>query len=257
MHSDSATTRIEDRSNRAAFAPPQAGETEPSRRRRDLLELSIGYGLILLVLWTPPPWQRRLYLVAAAFLIGASVRPGEGWRGLGLSTRNLLPSSLVPLIAVAVAGVSVAFSAHRGALHAPTTVGDFFHRFAGYIIWSFAQQFLLQDFFLLRFRRLLPGRTALAVGAAAGIFAAAHLPSPILTIFTLIWGLIASATFVRNRNLYPLAVAHAILGISVAVCLPGPVTHNMRVGLGYLRYRHHHGHHPQRSVSDQTVSTRV
>ncbi len=230
--------------------------TSNRRRRRDLLELCIGYGLILLVLWTPAPWQRRLYLVAAAFLSAASVRPGEGWRGLGFSTRNLLPSSLIIVAALAVAGVSVAYAAHEGVLHAPRSMHEFFGRYSGYIVWSFAQQFLLQDFFLLRFRRLLPGRTALAIAASAGIFAAAHLPSPILAVFTLIWGWIACAAFVRYRNLYPLALAHAVLGICVAVCLPGHVTHNMRVGLGYLTYGRAHLH-PHRRVNDQIVSTRV
>ncbi len=231
-------------------------EVVSDRRRRDLLELCIGYGLILLVLWTPPPWQRRLYLVAAAFLLAASLRPGEGWRGLGFSTRNLFPSSLLIVAALAVGGISVVYAAHCGLLHAPHSAHEFLGRYSGYIVWSFAQQFLLQDFFLLRFRRLLPGRTTLAIAAAAGIFAAAHLPSPILTVFTLIWGSIACAAFVRYRNLYPLAVAHAVLGICVAVCLPGYVTHNMRVGLGYLTYGRTHSHHHRR-VNDQTVSTRV
>ena len=237
-------------------ASEREGQIVSDRRRRDLFELCIGYGLILLVLWTPPPWQRRLYLVAAAFLVAASVRPGEDWRGLGFSTRNLLSSSLVLVAALGVGGVCVVYAAHRGVLHAPHSAREFLGRYAGYIIWSFAQQFLLQNFFLLRFRRLLPGRTTLAVIAAAGIFAAAHLPSPILTVFTLIWGWIACAAFVRYRNLYPLALAHAVLGICVAVCLPGHVTHNMRVGLGYLTYGRTHGHHHRR-VNDQTVSTRV
>ena len=47
--------------------------------------------------------------------------------------------------------------------------------------------------------------------------------------------------FLRYRNLYPLAISHAILGISIAITVPGPVDHNMRVGLGYLTYRQHHG----------------
>jgi hypothetical protein len=48
---------------------------------------------------------------------------------------------------------------------------------------------------------------------------------------------------VRYRNLYPLMMAHAILGITVALTVPGPVVHNMRVGLGYLTYLpHRHAH---------------
>jgi hypothetical protein len=34
-------------------------------------------------------------------------------------------------------------------------------------------------------------------------------------------------------------LAHAILGITVAITIPGPADHNMRVGLGYLRYNPH------------------
>ncbi|MGI4827825.1 MAG: hypothetical protein ACRYFU_06500 [Janthinobacterium lividum] len=148
-----------------------APDHESFRRRRDLWELSIGYGLILVGLWTAPPWQRRLYLVAAAFLIVSSVRPGENWRGLGFSSRNLLRSSSLVLFSLAVSGLSIAYAAHRETLHAPASVANFVRRFWGYAIWSFAQQFLLQNFFLLRFRRLLPRHSGWAVAAAAGIFA--------------------------------------------------------------------------------------
>ena len=77
-----------------------------------------------------------------------------------------------------------------------------------------------------------------ARGILAGIFAAAHLPNPILTPVTLLWGLCACFVFLRHRNIYPLAVTHAMLGICVAITVPGPVVHNMRVGLGYMRYHH-------------------
>jgi hypothetical protein len=36
--------------------------------------------------------------------------------------------------------------------------------------------------------------------------------------------------------LYSLSIAHAILGITLAICVPGPVIRNMRVGLGYITY---------------------
>ena len=38
--------------------------------------------------------------------------------------------------------------------------------------------------------------------------------------------------------------AHAIVGIAIGVTIPGPMDHNMRVGLGYLTY-----HHPMHSRS--------
>ena len=53
----------------------------------------------------------------------------------------------------------------------------------------------------------------------------------------MIWGLTACLVFIRSRNVYPLAIAHAIFGICVAITIPASVLHNMRVGLGYLKYR--------------------
>ena len=43
-----------------------------------------------------------------------------------------------------------------GPLHPVGTIGLYVRTFWGYAIWSFAQQLLLQSFFLARFRRLLP-----------------------------------------------------------------------------------------------------
>jgi membrane protease YdiL (CAAX protease family) len=126
-------------------------------------------------------------------------------------------------------------------LHAPTSPSLFVKRYSGYILFACVQQALLQDFFLLRLLRLMRTPNAAALAAAA-IFSLAHLPNPILTVITLFWGLISCLLFLRYRNLYPLAIAHAILGVTVAICVPGPTIHNMRVGLGYLTYSQHIHH---------------
>jgi membrane protease YdiL (CAAX protease family) len=107
-----------------------------------------------------------------------------------------------------------------------------------YALWACFQQLLLQGFFLPRFLGLMKGGRAAAL-LAAGLFALAHLPNPVLTPVTLLWGFVACLLFLRYRNLYPLALAHAIFGITIAITIPGPVDHNMRVGLGYLTYGHH------------------
>lgn len=93
----------------------------------------------------------------------------------------------------------------------------------------------------------------MAAMAATGLFGFAHLPNPILTAVTLIWGFAACLIFLYYRNIFTPALAHAIFGISIAITIPGPVDHNMRVGLGYLTY--HPPRHVQRSQIDQTVST--
>jgi Type II CAAX prenyl endopeptidase Rce1-like len=215
----------------------------PNRRRRDLLELCIGYALILAVLWTPRPYQRLLYCVAVIFLVAVLWKSFDGWAAMGLRIANLGRSIWVVGVALAIAATAV-FVAWR--MHTFQSNGGLLplvRRYWGYAIWAFAQQVLLQDFFLSRLLRLMrrPGSAALM---AAAIFSLAHLPSPILTVVTFVWGLAASLLFLHYRNLYPLALAHAIFGITIAITVPGPVIRNMRVGLGYLTYAsNHHGYH--------------
>ena len=113
------------------------------------------------------------------------------------------------------------------------------------------QQFLLQIYFLLRLMRVLPGKV-LPILAAAGVFSLAHLPNPVLTPLTLVWGLVAWVLFLRYRSIYSLGIGHGILGLCVAVIVPDSIQHHMRVGIGYYRY-HACVHH--RSQMDQIVST--
>jgi membrane protease YdiL (CAAX protease family) len=208
---------------------------------RDLFELLTGYGLILLVIWTPAPWQRPLYWVAAVFILLVSWKSFQGWPAMGLRRTNLWQSLWIVGLGLLGAVATILAADRLGTLrpwHGPV---ELIRRFWGYAIWAFFQQFLLQIFFLQRLLKLVSNRV-LAVALAAAIFSFAHLPNPILTLVTLVFGVAACALFLRYRNLYPLAMTHAILGICIATCFPGPVTHNMRVGLGYLEYRPH-GHH--------------
>jgi membrane protease YdiL (CAAX protease family) len=217
----------------------------PSRsKRRDLVELAIAYGLILLVIWTPRPAQRILWWVAAASVVYFTCVSFDGRQAMGLRAGNFFRSLWVVGAASAVSAIAVIVAIRLNTLHAPPGPLQFIATYWAYAIWGGVQQFLMQCFFLLRFKRILLSAKLAAV-AAAGIFAAAHLPNPILTPVTLLWGLAACLLFLRYRNLYPLALAHAILGITVAITVPGPVDHNMRVGISYLAYGHRPHQHPQ------------
>jgi Type II CAAX prenyl endopeptidase Rce1-like len=202
---------------------------------RPLFELAIGYGLVLATIWTPRPYQRWLYLAAVLWIFATTVFSFPGWAAMGFRRGGFAASMWVVLAALAVSIGAVIVAIHLDTLRHPISTRSWVMTFGGYTVWSFVQQFLLQGYFLFRFLRIQPRREWAAL-AAAGIFAAAHLPNPILTPITFIWGLCACFVFLRCRNVYPLAAAHAILGITVAVTIPGPVVHNMRVGLGYLRY---------------------
>jgi membrane protease YdiL (CAAX protease family) len=105
----------------------------------------------------------------------------------------------------------------------------------GYVIWALLQEFMLQSFFFNRFEELY-GSSA-AVWMASTLFAAAHLPSPVLTTATLIGALFFCEMFRRYRSIYPLAIVHAMLGLTIAIITPDSLLHHMRVGIGYLRYQ--------------------
>ena len=204
-------------------------------RRRDLLELSGIYALILVVIWTPRPWQAVLWVIAAAIMTYVSYLSFEGLRPMGLCTANLKRSLWAVAFAMAVAMLAVFVAVRLHTLHVPETPWLILRKYGLYVIWAAVQQIILQWFFLSRSLRLLPDATS-AAALTAGLFAVAHLPNPILTLITLVFGLASCLFFLHYRNLVPLAIAHAILGISIGITIPGAIDHNMRVGIGYLRY---------------------
>jgi len=205
-------------------------------RRRAALELGAGYGLILATIWTPRPQQAWLWWTSVAWIAASSWWLFPGWAAMGFRRGGFVASLWVVVAAGVFSAAALTAAARLHTLHEPHGLARWMLTFGGYTVWSFVQQFLLQGYFLFRFLRLLPRREWAAV-AAAGIFALGHVPNPILTSVTLVWGLVACFVFLRCRNLYPLMMAHAILGITVSITVPGPVIHNMRVGIGYLTYR--------------------
>ncbi len=221
----------------AASSPAEDNSVSKRSKRRDWTEIGVAYALIMAVVWTPRPLQRVLWVVAAAGIVFILWRSFDGWAAMGLRKANLGRSLWIVGAALALAA-AVVIAARMHTLRLRDGPFTFTGTYFAYAIWTGVQQFLLQGFFLLRFLRVIPNQR-LAALAAAVFFASAHVPNPILVPATLLWGFVACLLFLRYRNLYPLMIAHAILGITVAMTIPGPVDHDMRVGLGYLTYRPH------------------
>jgi len=206
-------------------------------RARDLIELILGYALIVGILWMPDHLLRILSPVVLVLTLLVVVR-GKSQDGLGVGRRGLVQSLWILPAAVALSAVSMFAAAKIGTLH-PLYKADFKH-IAGYVLWTVYQQFLLQDYFMERLLRLVSNEAA-AVSLAGTLFAAAHLPNLVLTAATLVWGMVSCALFQRYRNLWALGLAQGLLGLCFAVCVPDALHHHLRVGVGYLRY---HGTQP-------------
>ena len=201
---------------------------------RDFFELMFGYGLIVFVIWMPEYPQKLLSPVALVVTLAIVLARGQTRDELGFGWRGFVPSLWILPAALLVMVVSTALSRHFGMIH-PLYKGDFKH-IAGYVLWTVYQQFLLNDYFMPRLIRITASERV-AVMLAGVLFAAAHLPNLWLTVATLAWGTISTALFLKYRNIYGLGLAQGLLGLTFAVCVPEALSHHLRVGLGYLRYR--------------------
>jgi len=200
---------------------------------RDLIEVTLGFGLILFVLWMPSFPQRILSPVAFVVTLGVVLARRQSLDELGLGRRGLAASLWILPAAMLITLAGVLIARRIGTLHA-LYQADLQH-IAGYVLWTLYQQFLLNDLFMPRLTRLLANQGA-ALGISSALFAAAHLPNLPLAAATLVWGAVSCGLFRRYHSLYALGLAQGLLGLGFAICVPDALHHHLRVGLGYLRY---------------------
>jgi hypothetical protein len=196
--------------------------------------VAVGYGLLQAALWSEGELRWAWVVAVALWIIGVTVYQRPSLRELGLAWAGL-SSSLWVVGLAAVGGAAMLFAAHKaGTLHMYGLPRTLLVAAAEYLFWTFQQQFMLQSFFFLRLERLLGSRKA--VWAAAGLFALAHFPNPVLVPATWVAGLAFCELFRRYRNIYTLAIAQTVLGLCLAAAVPEALHHHMRVGIGYLSW---------------------
>jgi hypothetical protein len=203
-------------------------------RRRDLLELILGYGFIIGIIWSPEHLQAILSPIALVLTLSVVLARGKSRDELGFGTRGLAASLWILPAAIVFALLSMFVAAKIGTLH--TLYHADAGHITGYVLWTIYQQFLLQDYFFDRLLRLVTSETT-AVVLAGILFSAAHLPNPVLSASTLVWGIVSCLLFRRFRNIWMLGLAQGLLGLCFAICVPDALHHHLRVGLGYLHYR--------------------
>src|SRR5215469_12141334 len=176
-------------------AQPSPFTSSSARYGLVLLEVLIVFTLLEAVMWTP----RGLFHSGLIILEVITVL----W--LGLRQRSKVELGLVwpsgkgtvwilavgVLAAIAIPGLALA-SGH------PVPANAEWPRLQNlwpYVIWAFAQQFLLQSFFFMRVETLAGGRWA--VVASTLLFTLAHLPNMALTAITLVGALFFTEAFRR------------------------------------------------------------
>ena len=201
---------------------------------RAALEIAVGYGLILATIWSVRPARVYFACLLLFWIVTILLPEARAGGNLGLSLSGIRESLWAVGLALATLAIAILFAAGLGTLHY-RQVAKPYPPFSGYLAFSLAQQFVLQNVFFSKLLRLL-GRPALAVCLAALMMSMAHLPNLLLVVVTLLWGMAACWLFLRYRNLFVVGSIHFLLGIMLALCGPASVQHNMRVGAGYSRH---------------------
>ena len=209
-------------------------EAEEGSRPRDLLEIAVVFGSILAAVWTPQGRLNAFFSVGAAMsVLVVAFRGRWGPQEMGLAQSSAAAWKIFLAGAVLCGMIWVAGFALR-------PIGPGYpipwNRSWQYAIWAVVQEFILQSIFFVRLESLLGGSGA--VFWAASLYGLAHVPNPALAALSFLGGLLFCEFFRRWRNLFPLGIVHAALGLTIAASLPDKWLHHMRVGIGYLSRQH-------------------
>lgn len=200
-----------------------------------VVEVAVGFALIEAALWDRrhiAPWS----WLALAWIVASTVTAGFSLPQLGAGATGLKRALWVAAAGLLLAAGIAAGGALAGTLHSYTHGSNVALGSVLYVGWALAQEFILQSFFFLRLERILnSGKRAAWV--AALLFFLAHLPNPVLLITAAIAGPLLCELFRRYRNIYPLAIAHALVGLALAAAIPDLIHHQMKVGIAYYHWR--------------------
>lgn len=196
-----------------------------------LVEVAIAFAILECALWSPKTTQLVFGLITLAWIGFCTWRSARGPRELGVSIHGLAASLwTVPLI-LALCGAALVAASMAGSLHGLMGARAPVWHALLYSIWALVQEFLTLSFIFVRLEDALG--TNGGIVATAALFSLAHIPNLLLILVTVPMSLAACWVFSRYRNIYAVAVCHAILGLTISVTLPPALTHSMRVGISY------------------------
>ena len=171
-------------------------------------------------------------LLAVGFMVVSHSAYRESAREVGFRFDNLLPAlrlliwpTLIAIVIIFLFGWYL-----TGPPSLPRLVRP---RLLVVPAWALFQQYALQGF-MNRRAQVAFGKGSRSVLLVAVVFSVLHLPNPVLSILTLLGGLIWAAVYQREANLFALAASHTVASISLAMALPLNVINGLRVGFKYF-----------------------
>jgi membrane protease YdiL (CAAX protease family) len=200
----------------------------PRYRWATLLRLLFPIALLELALWSPLPVGILFGIGALWYIAWQVYSAASNARSIGLDLRGALRESWLLGATVALAIAILAAAYFSGSLHQLWGLRHPWLGVAIYICWAFVQEFMLQCFCVPMLRAMVSRVSSLLL--AGVLFAVAHLPNPSLTLVAFFAGVAFTSIYARRKNLYVVALIHAVLGLTLAVSAPEEWFHELRVG---------------------------
>ena len=178
-----------------------------------------------------PNVPRNVALVPAVIVVVLTT-----WHNLlhgdwGFSPRAFIPGlwrtltvTFVALLLIVGAGAAV------GTLHDRR---DFLGSLAPLVLWGGAQQWVLQTVVLREAQRASSRGKGIVI--AAVLFAAVHLPNPLLVPVTGAAAVLWCWLYDRHPNVIPLALSHGLGTLAIRYAFDDRITGHLRIGAAFLR----------------------
>src|ERR1700676_337338 len=208
-------------------------------RHLNFVEVLAFAGFIPWYIWSLVFTYLTSWIVFPFWLVASFLAPRDTPKTLGWRADNLGPATrqaavVFGVFIVALCGVGL----YLGALHRLPAHLIEPHRFVGYFSFCLLQQIALNSYLMNRFLAAVE-RPWLAALFSSIVFAALHLPNPVLVPLTLVGGFAMCWLFARERNIIPLTLGQAVLGALTWWAFPIAWHHSMRVGPGYYTFVQH------------------
>ena len=184
--------------------------------------------LVVAYIWLRPLWWSWSLLIPLGLVAVSFAWHAESFESVGLSLRALL-SAIVAwrwwLAGCVASLVALTWIETHTTMHQ-------IYLWCGYALWCVVQQLLLQN---MTYRRLRSGLGASwkTSSIAGAMFAAAHIPNPILVPATFLWGTVSTRLFEARPSVPVIGFTQALLSAMLYVITPVAWNGQFHVGPQY------------------------